>query len=42
MEIFNAFIADLQELKQSYTDGVYGPVQHWKIEFPIYSPQEDE
>jgi hypothetical protein len=31
----NAFIAELEELKESYTTGVYGPVQHWKIAFPV-------
>jgi hypothetical protein len=29
-----AFIAELEQLKEDYTTGIYGPVQHWKIDFP--------
>ena len=34
MTTVNEYIAKLNELKESYTTGVYGPVQHWKIDFP--------
>jgi hypothetical protein len=43
MPLVNQFKADLAELKESYTNGVYGPVQHWKIDFPVleFNPEDD-